>query len=173
MRKRLKKKRWCTRVASCLNYLTDGINLQAVSFYTYFHLREIPYNVLRALCTGVLSIFVFVPFRLIILCSLFVSFLSDCFPDFCGIASPSNFYSILSSLVKTEVYLQSVPPTPFSKHLQTPHIHSVLSPVFWRYCWTFPNITNLQTWTKNSVWTYLNVFWHLYVYGGLYNRTAM
>jgi len=89
---------------------------------------------------------------------LFVFFLSDCFPNFCGKASRSNFCSILSFLVKTEFCLQSVPPLPFSKHLQTPHIHSVLSPVFWRYCRTFPNITNLQTWTKNSVWTFLNVF---------------
>jgi hypothetical protein len=104
MRKQLKKKRWCTRVTSCLHYLTDGVTRQTVSIYTYFHLREIPYDVLRALCTGVLSIIVFVSLRLIILCSLCVFSLSHCVPTFCAKASRSNFCSLLSFVVKTEVF---------------------------------------------------------------------
>jgi hypothetical protein len=106
--------------------------------------------VLWALCTGILIIFAFVSLRLIVLCSLFFLFLSHCFPTFCGKASRSNFFSLLSFLVKTEVFLQSVPPLPISKHLQTPQIYSVLSPVFWNYCRTFPNITNLQTWEEKN-----------------------
>jgi hypothetical protein len=131
---------------------------KTVWVYTYVHLREIPYDLLRALCTGVLSIFVFISLCLIILCSLFVFFLSHCVPTFCGKANWSNFCSLLSFLVKTEVFLQSVPQLPISKHLQTPQIHSILSSVFWNYCRTFPNITNLQTKKKKSVWTFLNVF---------------
>jgi len=67
---------WCRRVASCLHYLTDGVNCQTFSFYTYFHLREITHDVLRAVCTDVLIVFfVFVSLRLIILCYLLSSLL--------------------------------------------------------------------------------------------------
>jgi hypothetical protein len=146
MRKRFKK-RWFTRIDSCLHYLTDGVNRRAVSVCTYFHLWEIPYNALRALCTGVLIIFVFVSLRLIILFPLFVSFLSDCFPNFCGKASLSNFCSILSFLVKTEVCLQSVPPLPFSKQsADTTYALSVVPSV----------LTLLQNISKHNQLTNLN-----------------
>ena len=94
--------------ASCLHYLTNGVSRQK-GFYS--QLREITYDVLRALCTGVLSIFVFVSLRLMIPCSLFVSFLSDCFLTFCGKASQSNFCSLLSFLVMTEVFPTVCSPT--------------------------------------------------------------